>query len=198
MGYKVPGWPRLSGCALAVVSAAFAGLTCVGCAHTAKPIAAPSGPVSRSAAPSAAAPSVTGQTSALPANIVANATVRQELLAAFVAFRSSATNTPGFAAIPPSAVGGISPGTLYYAYVPATGTHWAAATFEATAAASQTSVFVGFQDGGSQAVFLRTPGGSWVVKSVGPCMAGLPVGVATAWGLAASASPMCPHGVPAG
>jgi hypothetical protein len=129
---------------------------------------------------------------------VADSTVRQALLAAFVAFRSSAGNTPGFAAIPPSAVAGITPGTLYYAFDAATGTYWAVATFSATAAASQTVAYVGFQDGGSQAVFMRPSAGSWLVKSVGPCMTGLPDDVAAEWGVAASPSPMCPSGTPAG
>jgi hypothetical protein len=198
MGCKLSVSARVGGWTLAAASAAFAGLACVGCAATAKPAAAPSVPVSRSAAMATAAPSVTSQTSAEPANIVANATVRRELLAAFVAFRSDAANTPGFAAIPPSAVAGISPGTLYYEYDPANGAYWAVATFEATPGASQTSAFVGFQDGGSQAVFVRFSGGSWVVKSVGPCMTGLPVGVAAAWGLTGSPSAMCPSGAPAG
>jgi hypothetical protein len=131
-------------------------------------------------------------------NLVADAVVRQELVAAFIAFRSNAANTPGFAPIPPSAVAGISPGTLFYALDPATGTYWAAATFSATAAASQTSAFVGFQDGGSQAVFMRPTGEPWEVKSVGPCQAGLPLTVAAAWAMTADPSPMCPNGVPAG
>lgn len=189
---------RAGGCALAVVSAAFIGLACVGCAQTATPTVAPSAALSQSAATAAARPSATAQTSAEPANLVADATVRQQLLAAFVAFRSDAANTPGFAAIPPSAVAGITPGTLYYAFDPAASTYWAVATFSATEAASQTLEFVGFQDGGSQAVFTRSSGGPWLVKSVGPCMAGLPVGVAAMWGLTASANPMCPSGVPAG
>jgi len=129
---------------------------------------------------------------------VADAAVRHKLLAAFIAFRDKAANTPGFAAIPPSAVGGISPGKLFYASDPATGTHWAVATFYATKAASQTSAYAGFQDGGSQAVFMRPSGGPWLVKSVGSYLAGLPVPVASALALTASSSPMCPHGVPAG
>jgi hypothetical protein len=129
---------------------------------------------------------------------VADATVRRELHAAFIAFRGNAANTPGFAAIPPSAVAGITPGTLHYALDPATGTYWAVATFSATAAASQTAAFVGFQDGGSQAVFTRPSDASWRVESVGPCMTDLPVDVAAAWGLTATPSPMCPSGVPAG
>ncbi len=89
-------------------------------------------------------------------------------------------------------------GTLYYAFDPATTTYyWAVATFSATAAASQSLAFVGFQDGGNQAVFMRLTGQPWSVKSIGPCMAGLPVAVAAAWAVTGNASPMCPSGVPA-
>jgi hypothetical protein len=137
--------------------------------------------------------------SAKPANLVASTAVRQQLQADFTAFRSDAANTPGYAAIPSSAVGGISKGTLYYAFDQTTGSYWAAASFYATLARRQpTSALVGFQDGGSQAVFTRSAGEPWVVKSVGPCLAGLPTAVADMWGVAASPNPMCPSGVPAG
>ena len=178
--------------ALAVVMAAGVVAVTAGCGRAATPVAAPSASVSRPVAIASTVPS------AKPTNLVADATVRQKLQAAFIAFRSNAANTPGLAAIPPSAVDGIAPGKLYYAFDQATSTYWAVATFRATAAASQTSAYVGFQDGGSQAVFTRTSGGPWLVKSVGPCLVGLPKPVAAALALTASPSPMCPHGVPAG
>jgi hypothetical protein len=192
---RVPASARVSGCAL---SAAFLVLGCVACAATMKPTAGPSAAVSLPGATTTATASAAPVPSATPANLVADATVRRELHAAFIAFRGNAANTPGFAAIPPSAVAGITPGTLYYALDPATGIYWAVATFSATAAARQTVAFVGFQDGGSQAVFTRPSGGSWRVESAGPCMTRLPVDVAAAWGLTATPSPMCPSGVPAG
>ncbi len=136
--------------------------------------------------------------SAQPTKLKADATVRQELLATFIAFRSDGADTPGYGAIPPSAVAGITPGTLHYAYDPATGTYWAVAEFRATKAASQTVAFVGFQDGGNEAVFMQPPGGSWHVKSVGPCMAGLPVSVAAAMKLTPSPYPGCQAPAPAG
>jgi hypothetical protein len=195
---KIPISIRVTGCGLAAVLAAvLVGLACVGCAPTAKPTA-PSEATSPSSAPASAAPSATIATSQEPANLVASATVQQELLAAFIAFRSDAANTPGFAATAPSAVAGISPGTLYYAYDPSAGSYWAVATFSATTAASQRLAYVGFQDGGAEAVFTKSASGSWLVESVGLCLAGLPVGVAAMWGLAAGANPMCPNGVPAG
>jgi hypothetical protein len=194
---KVLASARVSGWAVAAVSAACLGLACVGCATAATPTSAPSAAASQSVAPAAAAPSATASAAAGPVNLVADAAVQQDLLAAFIAFRSNAANTPGYAAISPSAVAGITPGTLYYALDPATGTYWAAANFSATAAASQTMAFVGFQDGGSQAVFMQSPGEPWEVKSVGPCLAGLPTAIAAIWALTQSAGPMCPSGVPA-
>jgi hypothetical protein len=188
---------RVSSCAIAALSAACLGLACAGCASTEKPVAAPSVAGSQPVTTATAVPSGTAVPSAKPANLVADATVRQQLLAAFIAFRSNAANTPGYAAIPPSAVAGISPRTMSYALDPATGTYWAVATFSATKAASQTSAFAGFQDGGNEAVFTRSSGQPWLVKSVGMCLAGLPVAVAVAWALTATPSPMCPAGVPA-
>jgi hypothetical protein len=195
--------PRISGSAMVVMVAACAGLMCVGCAQNAKPVAASTHATSRpitaaSVAPSAAVSPSATTTSAMPVKLVADATVRRELLATFLAFRSNGANTPGYAAIPPSAVAGIAPRTLHYGYDPATGTYWAVAGFNATKAASQTAAFVGFQDGGNEAVFRRLHGGSWQVKYVGPCMAGVPVGVATALGLTASPYPGCSSGVIAG
>ena len=131
---------------------------------------------------------------------MADATVRQDLLATFIAFRSNGANTaPGFGAIPPSAVAGITPRTLHYAYDPATGIYWAVAEFSATEAASRDeAVAAELQDGGNEAVFMQPPGGSWHVKSVGPCMTGLPVSVAAAMHLTPSPFPGCPTPVPAG
>jgi hypothetical protein len=187
---------RISWSALAVMVAACAGLMCVGCAQNARPVAASTAAISRPSTIASAAPSATGSPSAttpsdLPVKLVADAKVRQELLATFIAFRSNGANTPGYAAIPPSAVAGIAPGTLHYGYDPATGTYWALVGFNATKAASQTAAFVGFQDGGNEAVFRQLHGGSWRVKYVGPCMTGLPVSVAAALGLTASPYPGC-------
>jgi len=195
--------PRISGSAMAVMVAACAGLMCVGCAQNAKPVAASTHATSRpitaaSVAPSAAVSPSATTPSAMPVKLVADATVRRELLATFIAFRSNGANTPGYAAIPPSAVAGIAPRTLHYGYDPATGTYWAVAGFNATKAASQTAAFVGFQDGGNEAVFRQLHGGSWQVTYVGPCMVGLPVSVAAALGLTASPYPGCSSGASAG
>ncbi len=186
--------------ALAVVMAAGVVAGTAGCGPTAKTVAAPS-EASRPAtiaSTSSTVPSATGAPSAERTDLVADAAVRQKLLAAFIAFRSNAANTPGFASIPPPAVAGISPGKLFYAFDPATSTYWAVATIKATEAASHTSAYVGFQDGGSQAVFTQPSGEPWLVKSVGPCLAGLPNTVAATLALTVSPSPLCPHGAPAG
>ncbi len=114
---------------------------------------------------------------------MASAAVREELLRAFTTFRADAANTPGDAPVPPSAVGGISWGTLFYAFDPSSSTYWARAGFYPTVAASQTFAAVAFQDGGADAVFTRPSGSAWVVKSVGMCHSGLPVRVAETWGL---------------
>lgn len=123
--------------------------------------------------------------------------VGAELLATFTAFRRDGANTPAYAAIPPSAVAGITPGTLHDYHDLATGTYWAVADFSVTEAASKTPAAVGFQDGGNDAVFMRAAGRSWRIKSVGPCMAGLPSNVAAVLGLTAGPNPLCPHGTPA-
>lgn len=174
------------------LSAALLVLGCAACTTTAKPAAGRSAAASVPAVTATATPSATTTpTETKPAKLTADTKVRRELLATFIAFRSSGTNAPGYAAIPPSAVAGISPRTLDYAYDPATGTYWAVASFSATTAASQTDAFVGFQDGGNTAVFMRPSGASWQVRSVGPCMAGLPGRVEAAMKLAASPYPGC-------
>jgi hypothetical protein len=191
MNGRLPVSLRISGFALTVVATAWAGLLCAGCAQNAKPVASATAAVKQPAVTASATPS------AQPTSLVADEAIRHQLRAVFIAFRSDGANTLGFAAIPPSAVGGISPGTLFYVLDPATGTHWAVASFDPTDAARQTSAFVGFQDGGSQAVFMQPPGQPWQVESIGQCLKGLPAAVATASGLNASPSPMCPGGVPA-
>ncbi len=195
---RVPVSARISGCALAAfLVLGCAVLGCAGCTATATPAAVQSAAVPVPAA-ATATPSATTPTSPQPVHRVADAAVRQKLLAAFIAFRSNAANAPGYVAIPPSAVAGIAPRTLHYAYDPATGTYWAVADFNPTEAASQTAAFIGFQDGGNAAVFTQPPRGSWHVKSVGPCLAGLPVSVRDAMKLTASPYPGCPSPVPAG
>jgi hypothetical protein len=129
-------------------------------------------------------------------NLSPDATVRSQLLAAFITFRSpKGTAIPGLASIPPSAVAGIAPGTLYYAYLPQTSTYWAKATFAATGQAQKGNDYIGFQDGGATALFSRTATSAWGVRYLGLCDTGLPAVIFTMWSLPSHTDdPMCPSG----
>jgi hypothetical protein len=86
-------------------------------------------------------------------NLVSNSTVRGDLTAAFVAHKR----------ISPSDVAGTYPGSVYYAYDPATNTYWAAAQFESSSTAP-INVLVGFQDGGNFGLFRRVGEDPWQVQ----------------------------------
>jgi hypothetical protein len=78
--------------------------------------------------------------------------VRSELTAAYVALRGIKTSDVAGAST--------TPGSVYYAYDPATHTYWAQAHFEPSATASQ-QVQVNFQDGGSFGLFKKVGTGPW-------------------------------------
>jgi hypothetical protein len=142
------------------------------------PAAASSRPAPAPAATSSAAPPA----SATVKNLIVTPAMRSELLAAYAAFRK----------IPASDVRGV-PGTVYYAYVPATGTYWALAEYEPVSGDSLT-VEVGFQDGGSVGFFKRAGSGPWQVSLGGEpeaCTRPLffPRPVLAAWSLSTSATP---------
>jgi hypothetical protein len=146
------------------------------------PAAAPSGTTPAAAAASSAAPGSSGEVK----NLVVTPAVRSELLAAYAAFRK----------IPASDAKGL-PGSVYYAYVPATGTYWAKATWEPASGDSQT-VEVGFQDGGSDGFYKKAGDGPWQVLLGGEpevCeeLKFFPLPVLAAWSLPTSATPasMC-------
>jgi hypothetical protein len=139
----------------------------------------------RSAA-SAAAPvspgAASGSASAGPGdirNLPASRAVRDELTAAYAHNRG----------IPLSDVAGINPGSLHYAYDPATYTYWAEASFlPSNTAPSQ--VLVGFQDGVEIGLFTKIANGSWRVQIGGEpvvCTAVqfFPPAVLRAWSLPA-------------
>jgi hypothetical protein len=119
--------------------------------------------------------------------------VRNELTAAFADYKR----------ISPHDAAGISPGSVYYAYDPATGAYWALANFLPSLRAPF-KVLVGFQDGASIGLFTRIASGSWQVRLAGEpavCteVAFFPSAVLTAWslpadtaGLGCSASPARP------
>ena len=115
---------------------------------SASPVSAPSRAASAPAATSSAAPGSSGEAR----NLIVSPAVRGALLAAYAAFKS----------IPVSDVRGV-PGSVYYAYQPATGTYWALATYEPASSDPET-ITVGFQDGGSDGFFKRTGSGPWQVS----------------------------------
>jgi hypothetical protein len=103
--------------------------------------------------------------------------VRNELTAAYADYRG----------ISPSDVAGTIPGSVYYAYDPATYTYWAQADFAPSSTASF-KVLVGFQDGASIGLFTRIANGSWQVRLGGePVVCAevrfFPQAVLTAWSL---------------
>jgi hypothetical protein len=57
-----------------------------------------------------------------------------------------------------------SPGSVYYAYDPGTGTYWALARFEPSKTASL-NVQVNFQDGASYGLFTKPGTGTWRVQT---------------------------------
>jgi hypothetical protein len=162
-----------------------AAVAVAGC--TAGPASGPAPPGhGRSASPTAltaVSPGpASGSASAGPGGVRALAVsrdVRNELTAAFADYKG----------IPPSDVAGISPGSVYYAFDPATGTYWAEANFLPSLTAPA-KVLVGFQDGASIGLFTRFANGSWQVQLGGEpavCteVAFFPRAVLTAWSLPA-------------
>jgi hypothetical protein len=79
--------------------------------------------------------------------------VRHELTAAYADYRG----------ISPSDVAGTAPGSVYYAYDPATYTYWAEADFLPSSTAS-VKALVGFQDGASIGFFTGIGNGGWHVQ----------------------------------
>jgi hypothetical protein len=87
----------------------------------------------------------------------------------------------------PSEVAGTVPGSVYYAYDPATGTYWALARFGPSPTDSP-SVSVSFQDGGSLAFFRKAGTGAWQAQGGGvpalcPELKFFPAKVLKAWSL---------------
>ena len=95
------------------------------------------------------APAGTGAVRKLPVS----RDVRNELTAAYVNLRE----------ISLSDVAGTIPGSVYYAYDPATDTYWAEANFLPSRTASL-KVLVGFQDGGSVGFYVRAARSGWQVQ----------------------------------
>ena len=110
-------------------------------------------------------------------NLVISSAVRSELTAAYVAYRR----------ISSSDVAGTRPGSVHYAYDPATDTYWALANFAPSGTAAL-RVKVGFQDGPSWGFFTRAGSGPWKAQTGGEPVVCLevrffPRSVLTAWSL---------------
>ena len=110
-------------------------------------------------------------------NLPVTAAIKTALVAAFASYDH----------IPEQDVSGLRSGSVYYAYQPSTGTHWALATVDPISTAP-VSVLVKFQDGVDRAIFAERPGAGWsVVNLVGehPCLTrqGLPSAIESLWGM---------------
>jgi hypothetical protein len=111
---------------------------------------APSAPSTAAAAP-AATPSATSSSGGVQ-NLIATAAVKSELLTTFAATSK----------IPASDVAGSVPGSVYYAYDPATQTYWAKAFFTPTSTAP-VSVTVDLQEA-QGGLFEKSGNGPWQLK----------------------------------
>ena len=156
-----------------------------GSSSTASNTTSPSGsslpaPTSSVATSSSTTSSSAGPTG--PQNLVATAADKSALTAAFVTYKK----------VPAQDIAGTAPGTVYYAYVPSTGTYWALASFLPTSTASQQTE-VGLQDGGGMGIFTKHAGGTWTMVATGsfpfcPSQTVIPSAVRTVWGLSDSGS----------
>jgi hypothetical protein len=116
-------------------------------------------------------------------NLAVSTAVRSQLLAAFAANHN----------FPVSDVAGSTPGSIYYAYVPSTGTYWAMGTYEPASTDSLTAK-VSFQDGGATGVFKKVGRGAWQAGVVGePAYCGeisyFPPAVLEAWSIPTTVPP---------
>jgi len=142
-----------------------------GCTASSAPgSAAPGHGRSASGAATAAVspPAASGSAAAGPGGVcdlTVNRDVRNELTAAYADYRG----------ISPSDVAGTRPGSVYYAYDPATHTYWAQADFAPSRTAS-VKVLADFQDGASIGFFTRIANGSWQVQ-----LGGAPVVCTEVW-----------------
>jgi hypothetical protein len=117
--------------------------------------AASSRPTTHPAVPPAGTPSATPAAPGGVQNLVISSAERDALTAAFVAVKG----------ISPSDVGGTYPGSVYYAYDPATDTYWALAQFWPSRTASF-DVQVSFQDGRGDAMFRKAGSGPWQAQLI--------------------------------
>lgn len=106
---------------------------------------------------------------------MATAALKNALTAAYVAHNG----------LPAAEVAGTAPASVYYAYLPSTGTYWAIAGFVPTANASYNTQ-VSMQDEGCCGIFTMTAGGPWtfVAGYLGtPCTGQIPAMLEQLWNL---------------
>jgi len=117
-------------------------------------------------------------------HLLVSSAVRSQLTAAYVALRQ----------IPASDVSGTYPGSVYYAYDPATNTYWAKAGFVPSKTAPQSLLEIFQQDGSGAAFYRKVGSGPWQARYAGdgPCIyvSFFPKAVLAAWAI--------PMSVPAG
>ena len=140
----------------------------------------PPGTLSRSTAPAGQSGVPTPSASPSPTesagiqDLLVSSAVRGQLTAAFEALTQ----------IPASDVSGTYPGSVYYAYDPATNTYWALAKF-VPSKTDPLNVSVEFQDGGGTGFFTKTGSSPWKAQigHDGPCVDILffPKAVLAAW-----------------
>jgi hypothetical protein len=107
-----------------------------------------------------------------------SATDKSFLTAAFVAYTH----------LPAQDIAGTTPGSVYFAFDPTTGTYWALASFSPTPTAALHTQ-VALQDGGNIGVFSRKAGSAWTMLSTGGAVpfcvskTQIPPGVVAVWDL---------------
>jgi hypothetical protein len=123
---------------------------------------------------SKSATTTTPSGSTKPQNLVATAEVKSALVSAYLAHSGLAAGQ----------VAGTSPGSVYYAYAPLTGTYWALAAFQPASTASQQTK-VSMQDDGCCGIFDHSSGATeWTFVSGylgAPCPGTVPTDVMTLW-----------------
>jgi hypothetical protein len=140
------------------------------------PAGSSASPSATAASPTAPAVSRTPAQSGTPVNLVASASVKAALVAAFVRYKG----------IPAQDVVGTE-GSVDYAYAPSTHLYWALTHFTPSRSAPL-KVQVSFQDGANFVILVRPAGSNWsVVNFLGepPCAlnAGLPPAIERTWSL---------------
>ncbi|HEX3796251.1 MAG TPA: hypothetical protein VHV57_17290 [Acidimicrobiales bacterium] len=119
----------------------------------------------------------TTATSGADQNLAVTAQVKSDLVAAYVAHSG----------LPASQIAGTAPGSVYYAFRPASNAYWALATFAPSPTADMNTQ-VAMQDDGCCGVFEQPVGGAWTyVRSTGytgvPCPGQIPADLFTVWNL---------------